>query len=247
VVARTTGRLTDIHPPEPIIPALAGLPFAQKQRLKIGDTWHTVWFPPVDLPTIHGVAPERLLLFYANVDPQRVYRKGEDIIKLQVVAGDRLLVDRFTYNLRRPRRGEVVVFTATGIPLLQANMHYLKRLVALAGERVRIGNDRHLAINGTRLDAHTPGFERVYGFYGPPREDHYSGHLNDRQARHLGNPPGLLAPLFPDEQTEYVVRPRHYLVMGDNTVSSLDGRRWGDFGQTNVVGRAGFVYWPLVR
>jgi signal peptidase I len=34
-------------------------------------------------------------------------------------------------------------------------------------------------------------------------------------------------------------------VMGDNTMNSLDSRFWGEFPSESVIGRAGFVYWPI--
>src|SRR5207247_1158498 len=96
---------------------------------------------------------------------------------LKAVSGDRLFVNRVTYNLRQPKRGEIIVFESHGIPRLIPDTHYIKRLVAIGGDRVRIGNDRHLIINGRRLDASTPLFENVYGFdpKEPPRPDRYSG------------------------------------------------------------------------
>ena len=36
-------------------------------------------------------------------------------------------------------------------------------------------------------------------------------------------------------------------VMGDNTLSSLDSRFWGDFPSSYVIGKAFFVYWPITR
>jgi len=77
----------------------------------------------------------------------------------------------------------------------------------------------------------------------PPRESHYSGHLNDTTAARYGRPG--LAPLFPDEKTEVTIRPNHYMVMGDNTMNSSDSRTWGDFSRTNVIGKYFFVYWPF--
>ena len=50
---------------------------------------------------------------------------------------------------------------------------------------------------------------------------------------------------FSDETTERVVRPRHYMVMGDNTMNSYDSRSWGDFPAKNVIGKSFFVYWPI--
>ena len=56
---------------------------------------------------------------------------------------------------------------------IPADEFYIKRLVALPSlKKVQIGNDRHLRINGQRLDASTPHFENVYGFNPstPPRK-----------------------------------------------------------------------------
>ncbi len=245
VKAHASGRITRIDPPEPILPFAPGMPFGLKQRFVLGDKWHTVWFVPRDLPPVQGAVRERLLFTHARVDLRRRYSKGEDVINLVVLSGDRLLVDRISYNFRQPRRGEIVVFGARDIPMLTRDAYYLKRLVALGGERLRIGNDRHLVVNGRRLDAQTPGFDRVYSFTGPPREDRYSGHVNDFLARQHHNAPGVVAPRFPTEQAELYVRPGHYAVMGDNTLMSLDSRVWGDISRTNVIGRAWRRYWPV--
>ena len=115
--------------------------------------------------------------------------------------------------------------------------------VALGGDRVQLGDDRHLLINGQRLDAATPHFENVYSFQHdskghpkePARESHYSGHVNDPR----------LAPYFFGKPDGVRVTPDHYMVMGDNTVNSLDSRTWGDFPSTNVIGKSFFVYWPI--
>ena len=101
-------------------------------------------------------------------------------MKLRVNAGDHLFVDRITYNFRPPKRGEIIVFETKGIDSLPQDQFYIKRMVAMGGERVQIGDDRHLIINGKRLDASTPHFENVYSFNPkePPRDSHYSGHVN---------------------------------------------------------------------
>jgi signal peptidase I len=137
---------------------------------------------------------------------------------------------------------------------------YIKRLVALPGDHVQIGNDRHLRINGVRLDASTPHFERVYGFdpNQPPRESQFSGHVNGTVAVNYGLYPGL-APNFPDEETvftnelldvtNYLTGEGQpidsYMVMGDNTCNSFDSRAWGPFPARNIIGKSFFVYWPL--
>jgi len=123
---------------------------------------------------------------------------------------------------------------------------YIKRMVVMPGDHVSIGDDRHLIINGRRLDAATPHFENVYGFdpKTPPRESQFSGHVKGMVAQQFGLYPGL-APLFPDERTVFTNSPDSYMVMGDNTCNSSDSRTWGPFPAKNVIGKSFFVYWPI--
>jgi signal peptidase I len=245
VVARARGRITRIEPPEPIFKWPAFLRSWRKQRFQIGATWHTIWFMPAELPNPLGLNPDRLLFVLAGVDAAHEFQPGEEVINLAVNAGDHLLVDRLTFNFRQPQRGEIVVFDTHGIPGVHESAVYIKRLVGLPEERLRIGDDRHVVVNGRRLDADTPHFANVYNFSGPPRENYYSGHVNDRVAQRNGIKRGTLAPLFATGRTEFQVRPGHFLVLGDNTLNSFDGRRWGDFAQELVLGRCLLVYWPL--
>jgi len=247
VVARSGGYLRRVPPPEPVVPFLGVFPSLQKQRFQIGESWYTVWLTPGELPNPLGVKPEHAFLFYAGVRPDRLYRSNDLVLQVAVDAGDHILVDRLSYNFRRPRRGEIVVFQTHDVPEMPGGTYYIKRLVGLAGERVRIGNDRHVSVNSQRLDATTPHFENVYTFSGPPRDSHYSGHLNELAARRYGLRLGSLVKQFPNGSAEFTVRPGHYLVLGDNTVGSVDSRQWGDLPQENVGGRFGLVYWPLGR
>src|SRR5665213_1607409 len=232
--------------------------FNIKQSISLGGVEHTIWLPP-DFG-------ESDIAHRAGLFPGRTYHKGEDLVKLRVHAGDHLFVDRLTYNFRRPERGEIAVFETKGIhnPRMAQDEFYIKRLVALPGDRVQIGDDRHLIINGQRLDASPPHFENVYGFNPsqPPRDSQFSGHLNDTIADKYGinvRPYIELAPLFPDEETVYTnvlfevtnsatgdIGPiDSYMVMGDNTCNSFDSRAWGPFPARNVIGKSFFVYWPL--
>ncbi|MDX9979567.1 MAG: S26 family signal peptidase [Lentisphaeria bacterium] len=45
----------------------------------------------------------------------------------------------------------------------------------------------------------------------------------------------------------YRFRYDHYLLLGDNTDNSSDGRYWGTIPRANLVGRAGLVWWPFTR
>jgi signal peptidase I len=237
VVAETDGPLEQIEPPQRI------LPLVQKQRFRAGGHWYTLWFPETNLPARHGVPPEQLLFYHAGIQPDYHFKKGEDILKLKVIAGDHLFVNRLTFNFRHPERGDIVIFETTGIPDLQQDTYYIKRLIGLGGDQVQIGDDQHLIINATRLDASTPHFELVYTFNPEPAEYAYFGHVNTIVGEKF-NRRGI-APLFHAETNLFTVRSNHFLVMGDNTLNSYDSRYWGDFPREKVIGKSSFVYWPI--
>lgn len=212
--------------------------FNLKQTFAVGNEEYTVWFPPDNMLRRAG-----LISSSGNPTP-KYFKKGDSILKIKSYSGDHLFVDRLTYNFRRPQRGEIVVFETRDIAGMssrpeQQGQFYIKRLVALGGEKVRLADDRHLVINGQRLDKTTPHFENVYSFdpNKPPMESVYSGHLNGRYTSH--------SPYFPDGESVYELPPRHYMVMGDNTLNSYDSRGWGPFPRENVIGRSFFVYWPI--
>lgn len=239
LIAENDGELS-WEDPKPIFPLV---PFSKRQDFYVGGRRYTAWFVPDNLAARSRLRRGQFI------------RRGEDILKLRIVSGDHLFVNCMVYNFQRPQRGEIIVFHThdidrrlriyQGDTILIPDTHYIKRLVALGGEHVRIGNDRHAVIDGHRLDASTPHFENVYGFDPnlPPRVDHYSGHVNEFVGRPYER--AQLAPLFPDERAELAVRKNHYLVFGDNTMNSYDGRAWGDFPREKVIGRASFVFWPI--
>lgn len=202
------------------------------QKVVAGGKTIMIWLPPD-----YGAPPAGTLEARAGLQTDHVYHKGEDIVKLRVSAGDHLFVDRMTYNFRPPKRGEIIVFETKGIESLPQDQFYIKRMVAMGGEHVQLGKNRHLIIDGNRLDASVPHFESVYSFNpkDPPRESHYSGHVDLP----------YLAPYFQGKPDGVLVAPDHYMVMGDNTMNSLDSRSWGDFPATNVIGKSFFVYWPI--
>jgi signal peptidase I len=241
LVAQNDGAIDGVSAP------VKFLIFNIKQTISIGGVPQTIWFPPD-----FGEAP---LPARAGLNRTQVFKKGDDVVKMKVSAGDHLFVDRVSFNFCKPTRGEIIVFETLGINNPDAyganqmpqDQFYIKRLVVLPGEKVQIGNDRHLVINGQRLDASTPHFENVYGFNPatPPHESQYSGHLNAAVAASFGQYSDLR--YFPDATTVYNNEGDTYMVMGDNTCNSSDSRVWGSFPAHNVIGKSFFVYWPLTE
>ncbi|MGD1086694.1 MAG: signal peptidase I [Verrucomicrobiota bacterium] len=193
-------------------------------------------------PTLYGVTARDLRGDPGFVMPGLLGRAWELVVDGAIyhqasvqIAGDHLLVDRFTYNFRPPRRGEIVVFKTGHIPAIGQDLFYIKRLIGLPGDQIVIGDDRHVRINGRRLDSSDPHFQNVYGFdtNAPPAESHYSGHVLDGHS------------LLKTSADTLEVRDRHYAVFGDNTLNSSDSRFWRDFPQEDLMGRAWFVYWPF--
>jgi signal peptidase I len=236
-VAPEDGEVQAVKPP------VRFLLFNLKQDYEFNGHWRTIWFPAEDLFQRAGYLDQ-----YNSFVGNYLIKAGQPIMRIKVTAGDHLFVDRMSYNFRAPKRGEIVVFETRGIPekmritsqwTIPPDQFYIKRLVALGGEHVQIGNDRHLIIDGRRLDTNTPHFENVYSFdpARPPEQSVYSGHVNGRYGQGLT--------YFGTEKDSYDIKPGNYMVMGDNTMNSLDSRYWGEFPSSSVVGKYFFVYWPF--
>lgn len=62
--------------------------------------------------------------------------------------GDNLIVEKLSYRFRDPERFDIIVFPPQGAP----NEHYIKRIIGLPGETVRIDYDGNIYINDELLE-----------------------------------------------------------------------------------------------
>jgi len=153
------------------------------------------------------------------------YAKGEIIAACRVIAGDHILVNKMKYNFMRPKRGDISVFDTKNIKHseVREKTFYIKRMVGLPGEKIQI-QDGRLVADGN-IVSEPAIFEKI------ATDPSYSGHANSS----LLSSPDNVIELADDK----------YLMMGDNTHHSLDGRYFGGVERNDFLGPAFFVYWPF--
>src|SRR5437667_5559107 len=161
-----------------------------------------------------------------------------------LLIGDYLLVDKFCYGgssfwdhflpYKNIHRGDIVVFRYPVNP----TQHFVKRVVGVPGDRVRLIN-RRVYVNGVPS-------EEAYVRYSSRVHDAF----RDEFPRLNIPVPGLEGRWWLQmkklvEDGELIVPEGHYFVLGDNRDESLDSRYWGFVPRENVIGRPLLIYWSV--
>jgi signal peptidase I len=108
------------------------------------------------------------------------------------------------------------VFQAPQAACVGDGCDYIKRIIGLPGETVRVAEGKYY-VNGQLLD-----------------ESNYL-------APTIITKPGA----FTEDEREITLGEDQYFVSGDNRPGSSDSRYWGPINKKAIVGRAFFSYWPI--
>lgn len=200
-----------------------------------------------------------------------------------LMIGDHLLVNKFLFAvpqwsweeklfpMRHAERGDIIVFRYP----LNRDQDYVKRCVALPGDRVEIKNKR-LYVNGKLITGefeHHKVKESEQPEPGPWGLNRDAGKTRAEQARemiggegHLPSQSGVwpfLDPeslktnrqgmpshgeepyVFRDDIGSFVVPEGHLMAMGDNRDNSADSRYWGFVPIDHLRGRPFIVWWSF--
>jgi signal peptidase I len=165
----------------------------------------------------------------------REARKGEYLVRFDILTGDQLFVDRVSYHFAPPKVGQGFVFRTDNIPGIGQEQYYIKRLVGTPGDVLEI-KEPILYRNGQPIAG-----SRAFGF-NERLESQYRGYFNATPGSELQ---GIPQYLLPGEQL--TVPPDSFFALGDNSRSSLDGRYWGFVPEKDAIGRPLFIYYPFTR
>lgn len=159
---------------------------------------------------------------------------GETAFSFDILTGDQLFVDRFSFHFIRPKVGDPIVFRTDNLENIDRDnrgKYYIKRAVAGPGDTLQI-DPPGLLLNGSEPTG-AKVFER-----NRLQLETYSGYVHAGRSQNYPLP-------FADGREPITVPEKHYFAMGDNSPNSADSRMWGFVPQTEIVGRALFIYYPF--
>jgi signal peptidase I len=156
------------------------------------------------------------------------------------LAGDRVLVNKIRSRRVFPERGNVIVFRNPD-PTPGAGQNFIKRVIAIAGDRVVI-KGRDVEVNGKQLQRDVVPVESIDAirhqidgevFVESQGGRRYKVMYGDDQS---GNPPA--------KEFKVVVPPRSVFVLGDNRNRSKDSRHFGSIHAGDITGYVDYIYYP---
>lgn len=153
-----------------------------------------------------------------------------------LMIGDYFFVSKTTYvKGETPQRGDMAVFKLPS----NSNVDYVKRVVGLPGDRIRMVNGI-LNINGVPVKLEE--VQLAPDFYREEQATYYREILPGGRSYVIANG---LDDGFADNTDEYVVPAGHYFTLGDNRDNSEDSRfeAVGYIPEENFIGLVVFRFW----
>ncbi len=163
---------------------------------------------------------------------EKRFEKSDAILSFEILTGDALFVDRFSYHFFRPKVGDPFVFRTGKIPGITRrnggkpdDKYYIKRLVGQ--------EDDTLEVRQPVLFRNTKPIEGAKAFLmNADRIGKYEGYTYMDRLR---------------KDYRETIPEGHFFAMGDNSDESSDSRRWGFVPEKEVVGKAIIIYFPFSR
>ncbi len=227
--------------------ALDVLIFAPRRRFNLGINSYTEEphvahpKPPFLIETARSFFPVILAVLILRSFIVEPFRIPSGSMMPTLLAGDFILVGKFSYGLRMPvthwrfdnfgwspKRGEVAVFRYPRDP----NTAFIKRIIGVPGDHIAYRN-KQLYLNDQSVAQRLVSEEDQAAPWGySDRWEQLDGHeYLIRMQR------GQSA-----ETWEYTVPPDHYFVLGDNRDNSQDSRFWGFVSEDHLIGKAWLIW-----
>jgi len=189
--------------------------------------------------------PVLLIVFLLRAFVTEPYRIPSGSMKPTLLAGDFILVNKFSYGIRLPiigttvfktgvpKRGDIMVFRFPKDP----SINFIKRIVGQPGDKISYKN-KQLFINGNK--APTEYLERTSDV--GPRGFSRSVNRYNEQLNGVTHSIFLTPEIMGSNAVEITVPQGHYFVLGDNRDNSEDSRVWGFVPDKLILGKA-YMIW----
>ena len=157
-----------------------------------------------------------LIFFLVHTFVAQPFRVEQRSMESTLLPEQYVLIDKLTPRWAPYERGDIVVFEPPESMRSASGAPFIKRVIGLAGDRVKL-EDGLVLVNGVELD---------------------EPYLFERRGEPEPTEPGA-------DGDSWIVPVGSLFVMGDHRSASADSREFGPIDASTVLGRALLRYWPF--